>query len=229
MGKHSQKVFVRVPSESSLHRKQPETHHGANEKPQAKSPKRQQLPKLQQESRKLDVNMSYEQENSRKSPSVASRHMFKSTSQPPPDVLLNSIPRKKPSEEFCEVFQNRGNFQQRFIAGLRTYGPPSLVSHSSRNFQTCDKAKGMPYPAGGWDDRTSCPATFDKLGLRKTHLGQASRRDIDGYFPSSRDVFNHLSRWDDRTACPADFNSFQSELASKKSTSQLHAGEDTSI
>lgn len=93
--KRPQKVFVRVASDSSLVHKQAETHNGGSEKPQAKSPKRQQSPKWQQESRKLETNMSYEQENSRKSPSVASPHMSKSASQPPAHVLHNQCPRKK--------------------------------------------------------------------------------------------------------------------------------------
>mmetsp|Transcript_64799 Transcript_64799/g.118356 ORF Transcript_64799/g.118356 Transcript_64799/m.118356 type:complete len:367 (-) Transcript_64799:17-1117(-) len=68
--------------------------------------------------------------------------------------------------------------------------------------------KYMGYPNGGWDDRTSCPISFDGFH-GKPHPGRLESPIPCA--PSPRSRF-HSTPWNDRIVCPVSFDGFLDHL-----------------
>jgi len=72
----------------------------------------------------------------------------------------------------------------------------------------------QPYPAGEWDDRTSCPQTFQGFTSHSKPCPQDAPTGTRSRRRNHLSSFKHPWPWDERTTCPTTFNDFLDLTAS---------------
>lgn len=115
---------------------------------------------------------------------------------------------------------------QEWAAGLRKSPRPASQPRGDIICET--KTQLVPYPAGGWDDRTACPRSFNGFrgggqpgspGTKDRRYSAPQRRRWDQPEPAPLQP----RTWDDRTACPSGFGRFPDQLSGRKKVGSSRA------
>lgn len=104
---------------------------------------------------------------------------------------------------------------QEWAAGLRK--SPRPASQTRGDFICGTTTQPVAYPAGGWDNRTACPQSFNSFrssgqapGTKNRRYSAPQRRRWDQHEPALQE----RRAWDDRTACSGGFGRFTDRLGS---------------
>jgi len=156
------------------------------------------------------------------------RRRGKPKSQSPPPLQRTSSPRLKRVHQLPRKSFDCAEAQQalRWASSLRRL--PSARASSGWCGENEDEESSAPpkaYPAGGWDDRTSCPKSFNGFRDGGRQGGPSGWKAL--WNPGPGEVgteqlaaAGHPWAWDGRTSCPKNFGGFIDHLGSSRPTAR---------